>query len=94
MVERLKDTIMLKCNENMTDVSEQDINCLNTSVKEINTHVGYDFISLKSTPQAGDECVDIYEDGLETWTSYTFDQAEMYLKGIRKGFELEEKKSN
>lgn len=85
---------MLKYNENMVDVSEQDINYLNASVKEINTHVGYEFISLKGTPQADDECVDIYEDGLETWTSCTFEQTEMYLKGIKKGFELEEKKSN
>jgi hypothetical protein len=94
MVEQLKETIMLKYNENMVDVSEQDINYLNASVEEINAHVGYEFISLKGTPQAENECVDIYEDGLETWTSYTFEQAEMYLKGIKKGFELEEKKSN
>lgn len=75
---------MLKYNENMVDVSEQDINYLNTSVKEINTHVGYDFISLKSTPQAEDECIDIYEDGLETWTSYTLSKQKCISKESRR----------
>ena len=83
---------MLKYRETMIDVTEQDINYLNASVKEINEHVGYEFISIESDPDGEDESVIIYEDGLETWSGYSFESTEMYLKGIKKGFELDRKK--
>ena len=83
---------MLKYRETMIDVTEQDINYLNASVKEINEHVGYEFISIESDPDGEDESVIIYEDGLETWSGYSFESTEMYLKGIKLGFKLDTRK--
>ena len=74
----------------MIDVTEQDINYLNVSVKEINDKVGREFISLESDPDGEDDSVIIFEDGLETWSGYSFECTEMYLKGIKLGISLKE----
>ena len=77
--------IMLEYNDNMVDVTENDINYLNASVKEINNMVGREFISITSTPEAEDECVDIFQDGIEDYSRIDFEQAELYLKGVKQG---------
>lgn len=80
---------MLKYNEDMIDVTEQDINYLNASVKEINDKLGREFIAIKSTPDAEGECVDIFQDGIEDYSSLDFEQAELYLKGVKQGLNLD-----
>lgn len=80
---------MLKYNEDMIDVTEQDINYLNASVKEINDKVGREFISIASTPDAEDECVDIFQDGIEDYSCIDFEQAELYLKGVKQGLNID-----
>ena len=77
--------IMLEYNDNMVDVTENDINYLNASVKEINDMVGREFISIASTPEAEDECVDIFQDSIEDYSRIDFEQAELYLKGVKQG---------
>lgn len=82
---------MLKWTEEIgmyADVSKSDIEYLNYSVDYINEQVGRKFIELKSDPSNENESVDIYEDGLETWSGYTFEETEMYVKGIKKGLQL------
>lgn len=80
---------MLKYRETMIDVTEQDINYLNCSVKEINDKLGRDFISIESHPEAEDECVDIFENGIEEYFCIDFEQAELYLKGVKQGLRLD-----
>ena len=80
---------MLEYNDNMVDVTENDINYLNASVKEINDMVGREFISIASTPESEDECVDIFQDSIEDYSRIDFEQAELYLKGVKQGLSLD-----
>ncbi len=79
---------MLEYKETMYDVTEGDINYLNGAVDEINGKLGREYIAIYSSPDCENYAVDIYEEGLETWTCYTFEEVEMYLKGIKLGLNL------
>ena len=78
---------MIKYKENMV-VDQSDIDYLNASVKEINEALGRDFIDIKSTPNEEDECADIFEDGVESYSCYSFDEVELYLNGIKQGLKI------
>lgn len=79
---------MLEYRETMNDVTKEDINYLNASVEEINEKVGREFIAICSTPDHEDNEVDIFENGIETWSCYPFEFVEMYLRGIKTGLLL------
>jgi len=79
---------MLEYRDTMEEGIEQDINYLNGSVKSINDHFGKEVVSLEHTPYDEDNFVDIYEDGIETWICCTFEEAEMYLKGMKRALRL------
>lgn len=78
---------MLEYKETM-NAFKQDIDYLNASVNEINSHFGKEVVSIESTPGNEDDCVDIYEDGIETWSAYSFEETEMYLKGMKRALRL------
>lgn len=80
---------MLKYNEDMIDVTEWDIDYLNASVKEINDKVGREFISIASTPDFEDDSVDIFQDGIEGYSQLSFDETELYLKGVKQGVNID-----
>ncbi len=80
---------MLKYNEDMIDVTEWDIDYLNASVKEINDKVGREFISIASTPDFEDDSVDIFQDGIEDYSQLSFDETELYLKGVKQGVNID-----
>lgn len=74
---------MLEYRETMWDVTEEDINYLNAATKEVNDHFGKEVVMLKSNPELPNCDVDIYLCGTETYTAYSFECTEMYLKGMR-----------
>lgn len=79
---------MIEYKETMDSVTEQDVNYLNASVKAINDHFGREVVSLVSSPSYEDTSVDIYEDCAETWICCTFEEAEMYLKAMKRTLRL------
>lgn len=78
---------MIDYNENM-GADERDIEYLNGLVNNINKHLMRECFEIESTEDYESECVDIFEDGMESCTYMSFEDAETYLQGIETGVVL------
>ena len=77
---------MIDYNENM-GCSKEEYDRMNELVEKINKLLGQgrSVFRLESTTDYENECVDIYENGIATYTYMTFEDAVIYLGGIAKG---------